>query len=338
MDEVNAAISANADNEELVDQPYEERRFVRVAGPFSMESVIALEEGPDTPIGGAPEPDAATFDGSVAAVNADAHLDKIIRLLRASGVDFKNNVRVLISALESVTGVDFLHAQGTWMPDGKTERRVAVSIGPEVGNLSRFQAKAAFKAANRRGFDDLVFAANGFDATAQDAIEEDSGDELRLHMSLIRPDVGMDDLLKTQPGSQIFTVFTAPRASQARTPEGEVIVTMEGMDVYDPVTNTLQPTPASGLGAWFVDGDYDGRTFCITQAFFPDKSRWDKLAKALGNTGVIDEGAFDALSGTTSLPIPRPGTKKKTDPWRIAVKVIDPRGNEGMRVLTIDHG
>ena len=83
-------------------------------------------------------------------------------------------------------------------------------------------------------------------------------------MSLIRPDVGMDDLLKTQPGSQIFTVFTAPRASQTRTAEGEVIVTMEGMDVYDPVSNTLQPTPASGLGAWFVDGDYDGRTFCIT--------------------------------------------------------------------------
>ena len=338
MDEVNAAISANADNEELVDQPFEERRFTRVAGPFSMESVIALEEGPDTPIGGAPDPDEATFDGTVAAVNADAHLDKIIRLLRASGVDFKNNVRVHFATLESVTGVDFLHAQGTWMPDGKAERRVAVSIGPEVGNLSRLQAKAAFKAANRRGFDDLVFAANGFDGTAQDEITEDSGEDLRLHMSLIRPDVGMDDLLKTQPGSQIFTVFTAPRVAQARTADGEVIVTMEGMDVYDPVSNTLQPTPASGLGAWFVDGDYDGRTFCITQAFFPDKSKWDKLARALGTTGVIDEGAFDALSGTTSLPIPRPGSKKKTEAWRIAVKVIDPRGNEGMRVLTIDNG
>ncbi|MBX7215123.1 MAG: site-specific DNA-methyltransferase [Thermoflexales bacterium] len=338
MDEVNAAISANADNEELVDQPFEERRIVRVAGPFSMESVIALEEGPDTPIGGAPEPDEATFDGTVAAVNADAHLDKIIRLLRASGVDFKNNVRVPFVALEPVAGVDFLHAQGTWMPDGKTERRVAVSIGPEVGNLSRLQAKAAFKAANRRGFDDLIFAANGFDGTAQDEITEDSGEDLRLHMSLIRPDVGMDDLLKTQPGSQIFTVFTAPRVSQTRNADGDIIVTMEGMDVYDPVSNTLQPTPANGLGAWFVDGDYDGRTFCITQAFFPDKSKWEKLAKALGTTGVIDESAFDALSGTSSLPIPRPGAKKKTETWRIAVKVIDPRGNEGMRVLTIENG
>jgi len=82
------------------------------------------------------------------------------------------------------------------------------------------------------------------------------------------------------------------------------------------------------VAVWFVDSDCDGRTFCIAQAFFPDKSAWEKLAKALN--AVIDENAFDTLSGTVSLPFAA-GTHK-----RVAVKVIDPRGNEAMRVMRLD--
>ena len=80
---------------------------------------------------------------------------------------------------------------------------------------------------------------------------------------------------------------------------------------------------------------YIGRTFCICQDFFPDKSKWNKLARALGGKGVVDEGAFDKLSGLTSLPFPRPSRLGRGETWRIAVKVIDPRGNEGLRVLAI---
>ena len=69
------------------------------------------------------------------------------------------------------------------------------------------------------------------------------------------------------------------------------------MDVYDPVSNTLFPTDKERIAAWFLDTDYDGRTFCICQAFFPDKSKWAKLAKALGDVDVIEEDAFEALSG-----------------------------------------
>jgi adenine-specific DNA-methyltransferase len=112
-------------------------------------------------------------------------------------------------------------------------------------------------------------------------------------------------------------------------------VEVEGMDVYDPVTNTLYPTDKDRIAAWFLDSNYDGRTFCISQAFFPDRSKWHKLAKALGDQGVVDESAFEALSGLRSLPFPRPKDLKLAQRWRIAVKVIDPRGNEGMRVLEI---
>ena len=112
-------------------------------------------------------------------------------------------------------------------------------------------------------------------------------------------------------------------------------VEVEGMDVYDPVSNTLFPTDKERIAAWFLDTDYDGRTFCICQAFFPDKSKWAKLAKALGDADVIEEGAFEALSGLTSLPFPRPERLGKCETWRVAVKVIDPRGNEGLRVLEV---
>jgi adenine-specific DNA-methyltransferase len=198
------------------------------------------------------------------------------------------------------------------------------------------QVEDAIRSANRKGYDDVVFAAFGFDATAQDGIESSSHPKLRLHMALIRPDVAMGDLLKTQPGSQLFTVFSAPRVSEPeKQTDGQFIVEVEGMDVYDPVSNTLFPTDKERIAAWFLDSDYDGRTFCICQAFFPDKSKWDKLAKALGDKGVIEESAFAALSGLRSLPFPRPSRLKKNEKWQVAVKVLDPRGNEGLRVLTI---
>ena len=106
------------------------------------------------------------------------------------------------------------------------------------------------------------------------------------------------------------------------------------MDVYDPVSNSLFPTDRTRIAAWFPDGDYDGRTFCICQAFFPDKSKWDKLARALGKTGGVEPHAFDALTGFKSLPFPRPSRLHDGEIWKIAVKVVDSRGNEGLRVLT----
>ncbi len=96
----------------------------------------------------------------------------------------------------------------------------------------------------------------------------------------------MAGLLKEQPGSQLFTVFGQPRTKlKGPNKSGEYTVVMEGVDIYDPVTNTIRSTEDQKVAAWFLDGDYDGRTFCITQAFFPDKSAWEKLSKALGGRG-----------------------------------------------------
>ena len=337
MDEVNACIAANAETEELVDKPAIVNGTVRVAGPFTMEGVIAREEGRDSPIGGAPD-ELETFtpedDGDFAVTDAEAHLDKVIRLLKASGVDFPDNKNAKLSRLEPTASAAFIHADGEWL-NGGGERCVAVSIGPEVGNVTAMQVENAIRDAHRKGYDDVVFAAFGFDAAAQEAIADASHPNLRLHMALISPDVAMGDLLKDQPGSQLFRVFSAPRVT-GLTPQGDggFTVEVEGMDVYDPVSNALYPTDRTRIAAWFLDTDYDGRTFCICQAFFPDRTKWDKLARALGNQGTVDPAAFDALSGFRSLPFSRPDRLGDNETWKVAVKVIDPRGNEGLRVLT----
>ncbi|HOW75716.1 MAG TPA: site-specific DNA-methyltransferase [Candidatus Competibacteraceae bacterium] len=341
MDEVNAAIAANADNEELVDKPRIRKNVVRVSGPFTMEAVMPSELTLDepSPMAGADEDLDGFAAESVADApqNTEAFLDKMIRLLAADGVRFPNNKVAVFSRL-SPMGEEFLHAEGEWElpsppaplpPTGEgSKASVAVSIGPEFGPVTAWQVENALFYAARRGFDNLVFAGFSFDAAAQATIQDDPNPRVRCHLAHIRPDVNMGNLLKDTPNAQLFSVFGSPRVALNPADDSLFTVTLEGVDIYNPVENTILATKVDKVAAWFVDTDYDGRVFCITQAFFPDKSAWEKLAKALKS--VVDESAFEALSGTESLPFAA-GKHQ-----RVAVKVIDPRGNEVMRVLRLE--
>jgi adenine-specific DNA-methyltransferase len=341
MDEINANIEANAEQEELVDQPKLVRGVVRVSGPFSMEAVMPAEESlrDDSPVEGEAK-ELETFElrdgqsevsqlASDEPVNAEAYLDKMIRLLRTDGVRFPNNRVMKLTRLEPCGGV-YIHAEGEWEFEPGQPRTVAASFGPQYGPVTGFQVESALPLAGRRGYDDLVFAGFSFDASAQGIIQDDPHLRVRCHLAHIRPDVSMSDLLKETPNSQIFTVFGSPRTELQTTDDGMFTIEMQGVDIYNPVDNAILPTSAGKVAAWFLDTDYDGRTFCITQAFFPDKGVWDKLQRAL--KGNIDEERFAALRGTVSLPFTA-GKHK-----RAAVKVIDPRGNEVMRVHHLqDH-
>lgn len=346
MDEVNACIEANAEQEELVDQPEIVRGSVRVTGPFTVESVRPLEdslkgighEAPDSPIDGAPEELEDSFETPERDVtNAASHIERMIALLRTDGLTFTGNKHLKFERLDPIES-EFLHADGeTLSAEGETPRRVAVVIGPEHGSVGSFQVNTAVSSAIQRGYDDIIFAAFAFDAASQDRIHETNenpANKLNAIMAQIRPDVLLGDLLKgnktggkaaetAKASQQLFTVFGQPRTriQQAGT---EYTAHMDGVDVYDPVKNSIEATKAGKVAAWFLDTDYDGRTFCICQAFFPDKTAWEKLAKAL--SGTIDPEAFEAFSGTKSLPF-HIGEHK-----RVAIKVIDPRGNEVMRV------
>ena len=327
MDEVNECIAAASDSEELVDQPEVDRKTLRVSGPFTVEAVQPAEESlhDDSPIGGEPEEITTAFEaegnGSESA-NAEAYLDGMIRMLRNDGVRFPDNQTMKFARLDPIEA-DVLHAEGT-LEDDAENRLVAVVFGPQHGPVTALQVEECLPIASRRGYNDLVFAGFGFDGAAQAAIQDDPNPRVRVHMAHINPDVAMGGLLKETPTSQLFTVFGEPRTKLDTTGDGEYTVTMEGVDVYNPVDNMVASEGADKVAAWFIDSDYDGRTFCITQAFFPDKKAWSKIARAL--KGVIDAERFENFSGTTSLPFPA------GEHQRVAVKVIDPRGNEVMRV------
>jgi adenine-specific DNA-methyltransferase len=343
MGEVNAATAANADQEPLVDQPEVVKGIVRVSGPFTVEALQPAEESLDGPSPvDEPDEDLETFapaDVRGPAANAEAYREKMLRLLKADGVRFPNNLQVRFDRLEPLEG-SILSAAGEWRPEGGEgePRRVAVAIGPQYGPITGGQVdqclRAAFKA---RVYDDLVFAGFSLDSAAQTAIQDDPNPSVRCHLAFIRPDVNLDGLLKETPNSQLFTVFGLPRASlepyqNGKAGKGQYRVKMEGVDVYDPVRNEIVSTGADKVAAWFVDTDYDGRTFCICQAFFPNRSAWDKLGKAL--KGLVDEDKLASLSGTESQPFDPP----RGDEPRVAVKVIDPRGNEVLRVLSVPRG
>ena len=341
MSEINACIAANAQQEELVDQPEVVKGITRVSGPFTVEAVLPKEaDMGETPIGGEPEdygPTFSTHAGGDEAKNGETYLDQMIRLLHMDGVRFPNNKEMMFSRLERLTGNSVgLHAEGRWTNKGETDgdpeaqATVAVAFGPQYGPVTAKQVEDLIRTTNRRGYDDLVIAGFSFDGPAQAIVQESQHPRLRIHIAHIRPDVNpaMAGLLKEQPGSQLFTVFGQPRTNlQGPNKHGEYTVVMEGVDIYDPVTNTIRSTEDQKVAAWFLDSDYDGRTFCMTQAFFPDKSAWEKLSKALG--GLIDPERFEALSGTVSLPFSI-GKHKSA-----AVKVIDPRGNEVMQVHSL---
>ena len=327
MDEVNECIAAASDSEELVDQPEVDKKTLRVSGPFTVEAVQPAEESlhDDSPIGGEPEEITTAFEdesNGSESTNAEAYLDGMIRMLRNDGVRFPDNQPMKFATLDALEA-DVLHAEGTWEDDNEN-RLIAVVFGPQHGPVTAMQVEECLPIASRRGYNDLVFAGFGFDGAAQAAIQDDPNPRVRVHMAHINPDVAMGGLLKETPTSQLFTVFGEPRTTLETTDDGEYTITMEGVDVYNPVDNLVTSEGSDRVAAWFIDADYDGRTFCITQAFFPDKKAWSKIARAL--KGVIDPECFESFSGTTSLPFPA------GEHQRVAVKVIDPRGNEVMRV------
>jgi adenine-specific DNA-methyltransferase len=353
MDEVNANIAANADQEELVDQPEVVKGVTRVSGPFTVEAVQPPEMSlgevktitDNGEFGGAPEELESFPPFTMQMVesrldqeeqNLEAYLDQMIRYLKMDGVRFPNNKQMHFHRLEPVLDGSTIHAEGRWAngekdPDPEGRANVGVVFGPQYGPVTTPQVEDAIRQASRCGYDHLVIAGFSFDGAATGTISEIKHPKVKVHQAHIRPDVnpGMEGLLKEQPGSQLFSVFGLPRIRvEGPNSDNDYIVEMEGVDIYDPLKNSTLPTNADKVAAWFLDGDYDGRCFCITQAFFPDRSAWEKLSKAL--TGVVDPARFEALSGTRSLPFP--AGKHKC----VAVKVIDPRGNEVMTVNRLE--
>lgn len=331
-----------SEQETLYDQPEVDRKKVRVSGPFTVEAipVPAMEDPSESVIPQYESSLGTDFrvddiarrgrgDGRIANP-ADDHVTTMIELLRKAGVVFPGGKKMTLENLRPLH-LGWLHAEGETIQNGKTPPkniRVAVSFGPRHGPISAVQTHEALQTARLNGFNALVLAGFSIDPEAQAFIQKNPVKNFTTHFANVNPDVLVGDLLKTSHASQLFTVFGSPDVKLEPQPDGSCIVRLLGVDVYDPNTGELHQSHGENVPAWFLDQDYDGYTFCISQAFFPaKKDAWKKLERAL--KGKLDPEKFEALQGTLSLPF-QPGQNS-----RIAVKVIDARGNETIRVMPL---
>jgi adenine-specific DNA-methyltransferase len=202
-------------------------------------------------------------------------------------------------------------------------RRIAVSFGPKHGPVTQSQVIGACREA--WNYQWVIFIGFACDPDARQRIDAGAQGQ-QLDFANAAPDILVGDLLKTKKTSTLFTVYGAPDVTVHKEADGMVSVELVGVDIYDPLTGNTTHGRGDDVAAWFVDHDYDGRTFCICQALFPGRSTknpWEKLQKAL--KGTIDEDRFEQLRATRCLAF-KPGKK-------MAVTVIDDRGNEVIKVV-----
>lgn len=327
--EIDESIQRNAPQETLYDQPRIKRGVVRVTGPFTVEAipVPAIKDPSQIPIPQYEQEEVLTRISD----RAGDYLTTMLNLLKQQGgILFPGGKKMELENLR-ILNLGILHAEGETKQNGK-KGRVAISFGPQYGPLTATQANEAIQIAKLNAYDSLVLAGFSFEAEAQAFVQKakDLVKGLNIHFANIAPDVLVGDLLKTTRASQIFTVFGQPDIRLEKQKDGTYIVELRGVDIYDPITGKTHHSSGTDVAAWFLDSDYDGMTFHICQSFFPgDPDAWDKLQRAL--KAKIEPEAFEKMRGTRSFPF-KPGDHKQ-----IAVKVIDFRGNEVMRIMPLGN-
>jgi adenine-specific DNA-methyltransferase len=318
--EIDAAIAKHAETEILFDRPYSDNKTVRVAGPFTVESL---------------SPHRVVADGPEDLVNPPAPVEEsgrfvetILANLRTSGVDNRTKgERLRFLTLDPLPG-RFIQAAGTYI-EGETERRVAVAIGPQYGTVGpELVEDAAVETAGY--FDLLVVCGFAFDARA----DEETGKATRfgkLTVLTVRmnPDLSMgEDLLKKTRTGNLFTIFGQPDVDIRRVGEGQLQVEIRGLDTYNPTNGEVVPQSTADIACWFIDTAYDNRQFFVRHAYFlGDDDPYDKLRRAL--RADIDEAAWSSLNSTVSRPFPVP------DSGCIAIKVINHYGDEILKVYDV---
>ena len=320
--EIDAAIARRADREVLYDQPYEDPRRLRVAGPFTVESLsphrtidTGDERRPVSEVVTEPEADGGRYETTI--------LDN----LRKAGV--QNTIkdeRLVFDRLEPYAG-RYIQAEGEFTDKNDKVNRVAVSLGPEHGTVGKQQVQEAAKEAVLGvGFDVLIVCGFAFDAhVSEDAKRYGKLTVLPVHMN---PDLAMgDELLKKTGAGNLFMVFGEPDLV-IKEEEGRLVAEIHGLDVYDPTTGQVRSNSTDDIACWFIDTNYNGESFFVRHAYFTGADKpYDKLKRAL--KADIDEDAWSSLYSTRSRAFDKPTT------GRIAVKVINHYGDEVLKVYEV---
>jgi DNA modification methylase len=323
--EIDASIQRNAPQEVLYDRPRVVRGVVRVTGPFTVEAipVPAVEDPTQAPIPqfedsvgvdprvypGQPQGVAPTSEPGRINDRGGDYLTMMINLLKQQGgVLFPGGKRLELENIRSLN-LGYLHAEAEAKQNGNT-LRVAISFGPQHGPVIAHQVQEAIPTAKMNGYQVLLFAGFAFDPEAQALIQKAPVAGLQVHFANIAPDVLVGDLLKTTRASQIFTVFGQPDVRVEKQKDGTYRVELRGVDIYDPLSGEVHSTRGEDVAAWFLDTDYDGKTFHIFAGLFPWRPR------RLGETPASAEGADSPRSlraDARHRVVPVPAWRAPTD-------------------------
>ena len=302
----------------LVDRPDEDNRFVRVTGAFTVEATIPAPvdwKGDGSEDSGTPE---VEDDGSF--------VDRMLEVLRKSPVlHVGGGKTVTLRNIRPPAKTLSLSAEAVATNGDK--KPVAFVFGPENGAISQLLVHEALKEAYLKGYAHLYVVGFAIQPDAR-ALIENAAKMGTVPATYVQatPDLMMGDLLKNMRSSQIFSVCGLPDVkilrvkAEKRGEPGRFQVELLGLDIFDPVTMNSNPVPGRDVPAWFLDTDYNGLCFHVSQAFFPRTAAWDDLKRAL--RASYEESVWDHLAGTTSAPF------EAGEHGQVAVKVIDDRGNE----------
>lgn len=307
----------------LVDRPEINNSVTRVCGPFTVEATIQAAHS----LSAQGETIKSEQD---AGYDARTYLDRMIEIVRRSkSLNLPGN-RVL--QLESVRAVDseHLHAEAV----DEHGKRVALMFGPEDGAINSQQVFDAASEAYFLKYDQLFLFGFAIQAKARELVDDRARLRLPCTYISVNPDVAMDDLLKTSRTDQLFSITGLPdgRLKKAgKRDDGTPLYTVEltGLDTFLPDSMKTESLAADNLPCWMLDTNYNGMVFCASQVFFPRTQAWDNLQKSL--KGQFNEAVWDHLAGTESEPFTI-GQHKQ-----VAIKVIDDRGNELMRVFSVEE-
>jgi adenine-specific DNA-methyltransferase len=334
--EIDASIAAKADTEYLYDQPYPDNSRVRVAGPFTVES-LSPHRVPAVDVDDSLFDEIEAAEGRAQKGGSGERVDfaeMVLDNLRRSGVQQRARDDKLVFETMKLWPGEFILAEGTVRQKSLTEaesedgteagptRRAAIFVGPEYGTVSRPALTAAAREAMDAGFDLLIAAAFNFDALAGELTKMGP---LTVLQARINPDLHMPDLANTGAGN-LFTVFGDPDIVVHD--EGDDMVSIEvlGVDMYK--GGQIESGDADDIAVWFIDTDYNYESFFVRHAYFPGAN---DPYKALKTTlkAEIDADAWESLNRTRSRPFAR------AKDGRVAVKVINHLGDEVMKVLEV---
>ena len=321
--EIDASISANANFEYLYDQPFQNNRKVRVAGPFTVESlsphrVIAAD---DRQNGVAEAGEGYVYTGEVSEHD---FAGMILDNLRSSGVQqSQKSDKIDFTSIIGWPG-KYICAEGRYM-ESNTQRRAGIFIGPEFGTVSRPDLIAAAREAADAGYDALIACAFSYDAHATNLDKLGALPVLKARMNA---DLHMAGDLKNDSKGNLFVIFGEPDIDLLDAGDEMLQVKINGVDIYHPATGQVRSDDTDGIACWFIDTDYNEESFFVRHAYFLGAGDPYKALKTTLKS-EIDAEAWNTLNSDTSRPFPRPSS------GRIAVKVINHLGDEVMKVLTV---